>query len=129
MFIIAKEKVKDEDPKVQKEIGWIFLNALETISSDQLKYIFDLKVFDILCDMLKWVDASIFTRNLLRSLQILLEYDNQNNQNKLARYVMNERNNCMAYPQIEELLNSKDPSICEAAQNLIDVLNVELNDD
>ncbi len=78
----------------------------------------------MLCDMLMWVDASIFTRNLLRSLQILVDYDNLNNNNQLARYVKNETN-CLACSQIEELLNSKDPGICQAAQDLIDVLNIE----
>ena len=122
MFRIAKENVQNESQSVKKEIAWLFANALETTNSNQIKYIFDLRVFECLCELLKSSDASKVDIILLRSLQKLADYDYENNERKLALFIWNEKETCAAYNQIEELLNNKDPNICEAAQELINVL-------
>lgn len=112
---IGRKLLDTAKPVVQKEIACTFCNIITTGGRDQIEYVFKLKVFEPLCNLLQPADGQL-SLIILQSLQELAEYDAEYNDGKLARYLLN---NATSIKLIEELLNNKNPEIYELSEQLI----------
>ena len=86
----AKEALMVEEFKIKKEVAWIFANILENDEPDQVKHLFELNIFEVLCDLLKFSNDALASV-LLTALARLLDFDSDHNDKMLAERIQNHR--------------------------------------
>jgi hypothetical protein len=86
----AKEALMVEEFKIKKEVAWIFANILENDEPDQVKHLFELNIFEVLCDLLKFSNDALVSV-LLTALARLLDFDSDHNDKMLADRIQNHR--------------------------------------